>query len=313
MFYRSCILFGLFASLVPSAHAQATGGSAKALKYQYKPGETYIYLMTVVADRDDAIETSKGHVQLTVKSANADEIRMAGQGVPIYATSYDASPSEGAVAVLAGSSSTRINFRAGLSPAESAVVGPMPANFAVGTSITLTVDNATIFSSVVGNSPTGRFVYIWGDAGTTGWNWVRASIVSITPSTKNVRVLPVETGPGGVVSFTVSPTMSLEEAVAIYRDSPSGTLRRTTSSNMTSPLNPVWSPANELATNVTLLNFTYFDRSGSMVTPDTLANRSRIVRVDICLTVQTTQELRNHTRPTDAMAVRSMIRSATIR
>ena len=53
-------------------------------------------------------------------SQTADEIRMAGQGVPVYATSYDASPSEGAVAVLAGSSSTRINFRAGLSPAESA-------------------------------------------------------------------------------------------------------------------------------------------------------------------------------------------------
>ncbi len=46
------------------------------LTYQFKPGETYVYAVTIVADRDDATETYKGHVQLAVKSADGNVIRM---------------------------------------------------------------------------------------------------------------------------------------------------------------------------------------------------------------------------------------------
>lgn len=241
----------------------------------------------------------------------ADEIRMAGQGVPVYAATYDASPNEASVAILSGSNSTRINLRAGLAPAESAVVAPSPVPFTLGTPVSVTVLDATGFSDAVGNSPTGRFVYIWGDLGTARWGWVRASIVSITPSAKSVKVVP-DSGSASPMTFSLPPTISLEEGIAIYRDSSTGTMKHTTASNMTNPLSPTWAPANDLVTNVTLLNFAYFDKSGISVTPDTLANRARVARVDIRLSVQTTQDLSNHSRPTYAMSLRSIIRSAAI-
>jgi hypothetical protein len=58
------------------AIASADGGRALTLKYQFKPGETYVYAMTIIADRGDATETFKGHVELAVKAANGTEIRI---------------------------------------------------------------------------------------------------------------------------------------------------------------------------------------------------------------------------------------------
>jgi len=261
----------------------------------------------VFHDQNLVSELQQG-VRAAVSQA-ADEIRMAGQGVPSYAETYDEGPSEGAVAILAGSNSTRINFRAGLAPTEAAAIAPSPVTFTVGTPVTLTVDNVTGLYNAVGGSPTGRFVYVWGTLGTSGWGWGRASIDSIVPSTKSVRVTPAEAGPDGVLRFPAFPTISLEEAIAIYRDDITGAVRRTTATNLNDPVNPSWAPANELVTNVTLLHFDYLDTSGNPVTPDTLANRARIARVDIRLSAQTNQDLSNHTRPAYALSVRTVIRN----
>src|SRR3954468_17023558 len=73
---------------------------------------------------------------------DADEIRMAGQGVPTYSDTYSDTPSEESIAVLSGSSATRINFRAGLAPAESAVTAPSLIALSVGSPVTVTVDDA---------------------------------------------------------------------------------------------------------------------------------------------------------------------------
>lgn len=246
----------------------------------------------------------------------ADEIRMAGQGVPTYAETYGDAPSEETVAILSGSGAARINFRAGLAPSETYVVAPSPVTFSVGTSITLTVDNADGLYNAVGGGPTGRFVYFWGASDTRGWLWVRASINSVTPSVNRAGVTPFSAGPTGVASGTVQfptpPTMSMEEAIALYQDGSTGSMRRTTATNMSDPIHPSWAPANDLCANVEQLHFDYFDRSGNVIIPDTLANRGRIERVDIRLTVQTAQELRNHTRPTFALSVRTNIRNARI-
>jgi len=246
----------------------------------------------------------------------ADEIRMAGQGVPRYAETYGEVPSEESIAILSGSGSTRINFRAGLAPAETFVTAPKPVMLTVGTPATLTVENAAGLYNTVGGGPTGRFVYLWGASAAPGWNWVRASIRSILPSAKSVIITVASAGPtgvtGGTVQFPDSPTMTLEEAIAFYHDSSTGSMRRTTATNMTDPVHPLWAPANELVSNVRQLQFDYFDRFGSPVDPDTLANRARIARVDIRLTVQTAQDLRNHSRPTFALSVRTNIRNARI-
>ena len=78
MTQRSAVLFAgsLFGLVVSAAAPLGAGDSGKVLKYQFKAGETYVYLVTIVADRDDAIETIQGHVQLAVKSAEANNFRM---------------------------------------------------------------------------------------------------------------------------------------------------------------------------------------------------------------------------------------------
>jgi prepilin-type N-terminal cleavage/methylation domain-containing protein len=246
----------------------------------------------------------------------ADEIRMAGQGVPLYAETYADSPSEETVAILSGSSATRINFRAGIARAETYVIAPNPITFSIGSPMTVAVDDVVGLYNAVGGGPTGRFVYCWGASDTMGWLWVRASIDSVTPSIKGVGLTPASAGPAGNVSGTVQfpdfPTMSLEEVIAIYQDSATGSMRRTTATNSSDPVHPSWAPANELSSNVTQLHFEYFDRFGNIVIPDTLTNRVRIERVDVRLTVQTAQELRNHTRPIFALSVRTGIRNARI-
>lgn len=261
----------------------------------------------VFHDRDLVTEMQQG--ARAAVSLAAGEIRTAGQGLPVYATTYDAAPGEAAVAILAGSNAMRINFRAGIAPAESAVTSPGPLTLTSSVSSSVVLSNATAFSDAVGNSPAGRFVYIWGDLGTSRWGWVRASITSITPSTKVMKIIPTDTGSSGPAKFPTAPTIALEEAIAIYRDS-SGTMKHTTASNMTNPANAVWSPANDLLTNVTQLTFSYFDRYGNTVTPDTLVHRACITRVDVRVDVQTTQELSNHTRPTYSVSLRSSIRNA---
>jgi hypothetical protein len=236
--------------------------------------------------------------------------------VPTYSETYSDTPSEESVAILSGSNATRINFRAGLAPAESVVIAPSPIAFSLGSPITVTADDVWGLYNTVGGGPAGRFVFVWG-ASDNGWLWVRASITSITPSLKIVRLTPVSAGPAGnagsTVQFPAFPTLSLEEAIAIYQDSSTGSLRRTTATNMNDSLHPTWAPANELSSNVTHLQLDYFDCFGKVVIPDTLVNRARIERVDIHLTVQTAQELRNRSRPTFALSVRTNIRSARIR
>jgi prepilin-type N-terminal cleavage/methylation domain-containing protein len=247
----------------------------------------------------------------------ADEIRMAGQGIPTYADTYSETRGEESIAILAGSSATRINFRAGLAPAESVVIAPTPIAFSVGSPMTVTLDDASGLYNAIGGGPAGRFVYLWGASDTMGWLWVRALINSVTLSIRSVRLTPFSAGPigntGSTVQFPAFPTMSLEEAIAIYQDSATGSLRRTTATNMSDPIHPTWAPANELSSNVTDFQLDYFDRFGNIVIPDTLSNRARIERVNIRLSVQTAQELRNHSRPTFAVSVRTNIRSARIR
>lgn len=46
------------------------------LTYRLRPGENYVYAVNVVADRDDETETIQGHLELAVKSADGNVIRI---------------------------------------------------------------------------------------------------------------------------------------------------------------------------------------------------------------------------------------------
>lgn len=75
---RVLLLSVLFLVALPVAvvGAPAPTGQGQGLKYQFKPGETYVYVVTIVAERNDATETLKGHIQLAVKSAEDNQIRI---------------------------------------------------------------------------------------------------------------------------------------------------------------------------------------------------------------------------------------------
>src|SRR5262252_4553531 len=81
-----------------------------------------------------------------VASQIAEEIRMAGQGVPLYAATFDGVDSDAVTAILPTSTTYRIDFRAGVSNVETAATSPLPIDCALGATTTLTVAAAAGFS-----------------------------------------------------------------------------------------------------------------------------------------------------------------------
>src|SRR5262249_9961329 len=125
--------------------------------------------------RDQTLIMEMQQTARVVLSQIADEIRMAGQGVPVYASTYDPTPSEASAAFLSPSTSNRIDFRAGLSNVETWITTPAPIDLTLGSSRTLGITDSTGLSA-------GKFVYIWGPV-TNGWTWVRGQLTSVTSTT----------------------------------------------------------------------------------------------------------------------------------
>ena len=186
--------------------------------------------------RDQNLVIEMQQTARVVASQIADEVRMAGEGVPVYASRFDSLAQEGAAVVLASSTNNRIDFRAGLSLVETSVTTPVPLDCTLGLSRTLTVADGSSFLNALGTTtPTGKFVYIWGPANNQTWTWVRAELTRI-----NGNTLTLTPRQGGVSSvFTRAPTLTLEEAVSFYL---SGTnVKRATAADMTNLASPAWS------------------------------------------------------------------------
>src|ERR1700757_1609066 len=82
--------------------------------------------------RDQNLIMEMQQTARVVISQIADEVRMAGQNVPVFATTFDASPSEATAVFLGTSASDRIDFRAGLSNVETVVTTAAPIDVSVG-------------------------------------------------------------------------------------------------------------------------------------------------------------------------------------
>src|SRR5262245_24826446 len=67
-----------------------------------------------------------------VASQIAEEIRMAGQGVPVYAATFDGSPSEAVTSILPASTTSRIDFRAAASNVQTSATLVLPIDCAIG-------------------------------------------------------------------------------------------------------------------------------------------------------------------------------------
>ena len=258
-----------------------------------------LFLQNERAFRDHEIVAE---LQQTARVAGfqiADEIRLAGQGVPVFSASFDESPTESTAVILAGSDSSRINFRAGLSNVESEVTSGVPIGLIQNAPTILTVRDASLFSGTG-----GRHAYLWGPVAPDIWGWIRATVGTVGVSTQSIQVTALQT-----IQFAGFPILSLDEAVAIYWDGATNSIRRTTATDMTTPMNPTWAPANELATNVTALTFTYYDARNGVVTPNSLANRNSVRRVDVNLNVQASAELSSGERPNFLLHLRSIPRN----
>jgi prepilin-type N-terminal cleavage/methylation domain-containing protein len=248
--------------------------------------------------RDQTIVMEMQQTARIVMAQIADEVRMAGQGVPVYQSTLDTNLSEANAVFLATSSSSRIDFRAGLSNIATSVTTPPPLDFTIGISRALSVMDGSGF-------PNGKFVFVSGE-----FAWSRCALFAASPA--SLIVTPRETGTtDNVVRFNSKPSVSLDEAISIYLNA--GSVRRATSADMTNSANPTWSAANEIGKNVAALNFTYFDQHGQQILPSSLQNRLSIARVDIRVAVQAASTLSDGTRPSYSLALRTIPRNVRIR
>jgi prepilin-type N-terminal cleavage/methylation domain-containing protein len=252
--------------------------------------------------RDQMLIMEMQQTARIVGSQIADEIRMAGQGLPLYAVRFDPVPSEAVAVFLASSGSSRIDFQAALSNVETTTAINGPYDFSLGSTRSLTVQSSSGFS-------TGQFVYVSAYGLSSTPVWLRAELAGVSSTVWSV--IPRNTGSTDTaVHFSASPAIALEEAESIYLSG--GSVRRATAGNLADPANPVWGASNELGKNVTALSFTYYNSTGNVVQPTSLSNRMSIARVDIQLTVQTAGPLSNGTRPAYTFAAKTFPRNARV-
>src|ERR1051326_1722673 len=140
------------------------------------------YNERVIRDQTAVMEMQQ--TARVVAAQIVDELRMAGQEVPVYSSNWDSTMSEAVAVILPTSTNTRIDFRAGLSNTETAVTGPPALDLNLCVTRSLSVSDGSAFSTTLGTTlPNGRFVYIWGPTSNSSWAWVRARLINITSTT----------------------------------------------------------------------------------------------------------------------------------
>ena len=236
-----------------------------------------------------------------------DDLRLAGQGTPVFGASFDPSPGESTVVILNGSNSSRINFRAGFSNLETEAAALLPVALAASSARSLNVRDASDFAGALGSNPSNRFVYLWGLIGADNWGWARANLVTIGSASNSLQVIPSQS-----IQFTSEPTISLDEAVAIFFDSAANSIKRTSATDLTSPAAPAWAPANELAANITELTFGYYDEAVTPIVPNTLTARGRVRRIAVTLTAQSAEVLSTGKRPSLSLSFDTVPRNLRI-
>lgn len=236
--------------------------------------------------RDQALILEMQQSARVVAAQVIDDIRQAGQGIPFALGDT----------ILPGSDSSRLNVRAGFSASESIVTSPTPFPLAVGSALSVVVESTAGFSA-------GRQAFLW-----TENDWARITISSVSGSSKSVRGIPSAISKPSL-AFASPPTLSLDEAVSIYRDAGTQTVRRTTATNTEVPSSPSWAPANELAANVTDFALLYYDRPGALLIPDTPARRSQVAAIEAHVRVRSSAPLSDGSRPTYSLSVRAIPRN----
>ncbi len=211
-----------------------------------------------------------------------DEIRRAGQGVPVYGQTFESTPGESMASVLNGSDSTHLLIREGYSNVQADVLS-VPVDYTLGATKSISVSDTSAFYNELGTTtPAGRFLYVWGSGTNSCWSWVRALLTNISnPST--LTLIPQQLGvgcrsSGSTVHFTAPGTVALEQAAEIYFSGSS--IWRKAAADMTAQTSPLWNAASEIGRDFDGLTFTYYDMDDKPVIPATLGARLTVVRID---------------------------------
>ena len=271
--------FSLLETLMATAIAAGTAAVAFQLFHQNE---------RIFRDQSLILEMQQG--ARVIVSQAFDDIRTAGQGIP---------PGLGEV-ILPGSGESRLNIRASFSATESVVVSGLPLRVSVGSAVTVIVDSTTGFS-------TGRQAFVWADE-----SWTRGTINSVSGAARSIRLTPSKVS-ASPLQFVVPPAISLDEAVSLFWDNSTKTVRRTTATNTENPSSPSWAPANELAANVTALTFLYFDATGLPVIPDSPEQRARIASIEARVIIRASASLSDGSRPSYALSTRAAPRNLRLR
>ena len=243
----------------------------------------HMFLQNENVFRDQTLLLEMQQSARAVASMIADDVRLAGQGVPVYAAAQDSDFTPEAVQTfLEGTNCNTLRFRAGVR--NTATTPTVPLTYRANTSTTITVADVSAIHKIV-RTRTGRFVYLWGAVGNT-WTWVRAEITSINPGKNQITVIPSHISPRGG-RFDSAPRIALEEGIAYTLSG--GAIIRSTSDDFSSLTSPTWNNQT-VGNNFTKLEFTYYDDAGNTVNPQTLALRSKMRRVDFVISAESSDE-----------------------
>ena len=239
--------------------------------------------------RDQAVILEMQQTARMVVSQVADDVRLAGQGIPLDLDDI----------LLPGSGSTRLNIRMGFSATETPVDSPVPFSVVIGDTITVSVESTSGFLA-------GRQAFLWNEEG-----WVRSRIDSVSTLSKTIRMTP-SAASESPVQFTAPPAVSLDEAVAIYWDASANVVKRTSATSTENPASPAWAPANELATNVIAMTISYYDVSGNSLA-NIVAQQSSVAAIEANITVRASSPLSGGSRPVYSLSIRSVPRNVWIK
>ena len=246
-----------------------------------------LFLQNTNVFRDQNLILEMQQTARAVASMMADDIRIAGQGTPTFASSMDPSTNvEAGQAFLNGSSASAILFRAGIDNGMAIMdTGPSPPPYSLAAPTTLNVVDADGIEAIIGAN-TDRFLYLWGEVANS-WTWVRARITGINTGADTINVTPTEVAAAGA-GFPTAPTIMLEQAIG-YR-LVSGNIERGISGDFTTQTAPVMT-YQAVGENFTTMSFAYFDAAGAAVTITDVDDRARIRRVEFTLVAQTAEPL----------------------
>ena len=240
-----------------------------------------IFLQSVRVFEDQGRIMEMRQSTRAVASMIAADLQRAGQGVPLYSAAQDLSIAEAVQTFLDGTDADNLRFRAGIRNVTTTVSVPLAYS---GTTVVSVADVSRVWDIV--GTDANLFVYLWGPAGNT-WTWIRGEVSAINTGAQQLSVtLSHNSGQG--TTFSGRPRLVLEEGISYRLDR--GSVLRGMTTDFSSLTAPTFTEQS-VGTRFTELSFSYYDASGSQISPTTLALRSAIRRVGITVGAETLEEL----------------------